>query len=105
MPSRNDEMGPLPEGDRQDTLQQLSLKALRDCLPVSRFLFRDERVDDKGVDGTLEAKLEYRISRTDGGEEVRYQFTNCRAQVQLKSTDHPKRGARPDLLWIASPVK
>src|SRR5262249_55487190 len=85
------DMGPLPEGDRQDTLQQLSLKALRNRLPEDRFLFRDERVDDKGVDGALEAKLEYRIPKKDEGEEVRHRFTNCRAQAQLKSTDKPKR--------------
>jgi hypothetical protein len=77
MVTRNDEMGPLPEGDRQDFLQQLSLQALRNCLPVDMFLFRRESEDDKGIDGTLEAKL--------GGR-----FTNCRANVQLKSTDKPK---------------
>jgi hypothetical protein len=66
--------GPLPRGDRQDTLQQLSLKALRNALPAELFLLRDERVDDKGIDMSLEAKV--------GGA-----FTNCRSQVQLKSTD------------------
>jgi hypothetical protein len=34
---------------------------------VDKFLFRDERVSDKGVDGTLEVKH---------GEN----FTNCRAR-------------------------
>jgi hypothetical protein len=83
-------MGPLPEGDRQDTLQQLSLKALRACLPERKFLFRDERVDDKGVDGALEVKFEYTATNAcSGKEEVRCRFTNCRAQVQLKSTDAP----------------
>jgi len=67
-------LGPLPQGDRQDTLQQLSIKAFRNALPEDKFLFRDERTDDKGVDGALEVKV-------DGA------FTNCRAQVQLKSTD------------------
>lgn len=47
-----DDFGPLPEGDRQDTLQQLSLKALRNALPEGKFLFRDERADDKGVGNT-----------------------------------------------------
>jgi hypothetical protein len=42
------------------------------------FIFRREPEEDKGIDGTLEAKL-------------RGQFTNCRANVQLKSTDNPKR--------------
>jgi hypothetical protein len=84
-------LGPLPQGDRRDTLQQLSLKALRNRLPEEKFLFRDERIDDKGVDGALEVKLEYRVPKQGGGEEVRHQFTNCRAQAQLKSTDKPKQ--------------
>jgi hypothetical protein len=74
----HDDMEPLPEGDRQDSLQQLSLHALRNRLPVDMFLFRRESEDDKGIDGTLEAKL-------------RGQFTNCRANVQIKSTETPKR--------------
>ena len=69
-----DDLGPLPKVDRQDTLQQLSLKAIRNVLPAEMFLFREERTDDKGVDGTLEVK-------------IKNTFTNCRAQVQLKSTD------------------
>ena len=69
-----DDLGPLPQSDRQDTLQQLSIKQFRNALPEDQFLFRDERVDDKGVDGSLEVKI-------DG------KFTNCRGQVQLKSTD------------------
>lgn len=68
------DLGPLPKGDRQDTLQQLSIKAFRNLLSGDQFLFRDERVDDKGVDGALEVK-------------ANSSFTNCRAQVQLKSTD------------------
>lgn len=68
------DLGPLPKGDRQDTLQQLSIKAFRNLLPEDQFLFRDERIDDKGVDGALEVKVDS-------------SFTNCRAQVQLKSTD------------------
>jgi hypothetical protein len=72
-------------------LQQLSIKALRSRLPEEQFLFRDERMDDKGVDGALEVKLEVRTPMTGGGEEVKSLFTNCRAQAQLKSTDTPKR--------------
>jgi hypothetical protein len=79
-------MGPLPEGDRQDSLQQLGLNALRNLLPQDRFLIRDERVDDKGVDVALEAKLTIRKNDSDWE-----QFTNCRAQAQLKSTDSTKR--------------
>jgi len=48
-PPDDDVLGPLPQGDRQDTLQQLSIKALRNRLPEEQFLFRDERMDDKGV--------------------------------------------------------
>ncbi len=67
-------MGPLPKGDRSDDLQQESLTAFRLAIPSERFLFRDERTDDKGVDGSLELKV------TAG-------FTNVRSQVQLKATD------------------
>lgn len=67
-------MGPLPKGDRSDDLQQESLTAFRVAMPSERFLFRDERTDDKGVDGSLELK-------------VPAGFTNVRSQVQLKSTD------------------
>jgi hypothetical protein len=77
------DLGPLPKGDRQDTLQQLSIKALRTILPEQDFLFRDERVDDKGVDGALEVKL--------NGS-----FTNCRSQVQLKSTDDDPKSFNTD---------
>jgi len=55
MPPNN--FGPLPKGDRNDELQQLSLDAFRAALPKDRFLFGDERVDDKGVDGALELKV------------------------------------------------
>ncbi len=72
-----DDLGPLPKFDQQDTLQQKSILAFEQALPVELFLFRDERVDDKGVDGALEVKADGR-------------FTNCRAQVQLKSTESSK---------------
>ena len=68
------ELGPLPKADRQDALQRESIAALLSLLPKDRFAFRDERADDKGVDGSLEILV--------GGA-----FTNCRAQVQLKSSD------------------
>lgn len=89
MSAPTNDFGPLPLGDRQDTLQQLSLKALRNLLPEEKFLFRDERVDDKGVDGALEVKIAVRVPNK-GGEKVMEGFTNCRAQVQLKSTDKAK---------------
>lgn len=91
VPHGEHNLGPLPKGDRQDTLQQLSLQALRNRLPESKFLFRDERGDDKGVDGALEAKEEIRIPNADGRESVKYHFSNCRSQMQLKSTDTPRR--------------
>jgi hypothetical protein len=72
-PPMRRELGPLPESDEQDSLEQSSIKALDSLLPVDRFLFRGERTSDKGVDGALEVKVEGR-------------YTNCRAQVQLKST-------------------
>src|SRR5262249_30886489 len=87
-PMNPTDMGPLPLGDRKDTQQQLSLKALRNRLPEEKFLVRDEPID-KGVDITLEAKVELRVP-TKGGVEIMHRFANCRAQVQLKSIDDPK---------------
>jgi Domain of unknown function (DUF4365) len=84
------DLGPLPLGDRKDTQQQLSLKALRNRLPEDKFLVRDERIDDKGVDVALEAKVEVRVPTKDGGQEIMHGFTNCRAQGQLKSIDAPE---------------
>src|ERR1700693_1017515 len=86
-----DFLGPLPQADRQDTLQRLSIRALQNRLPEARLLFRDERVDDKGVDGALEVKVEIRTAAAGGTEDVKSFFTNCRAQVQLKGTDSVKR--------------
>ena len=74
----NHNLGPLPKSDRADELQQLGIDALRAALPKDRFLFRDERTDDKGVDQSLEIKINDR-------------FTNLRSQVQLKSTDSEAR--------------
>jgi hypothetical protein len=93
MDSPTEGLGPLPLGDRQDTLQQLSLKALRNRLPEDKFLVRDERTDDKGVDIALEAKVEVRVPKKAGGEEVMHGFTNCRGQGQLKSIDNPEPNA------------
>lgn len=66
--------GPLPKDDRNATLQQSSLTKFGALLPVDLFLLRDERVEDKGVDLSLELK-------------VRGAFTNVRSQVQMKGTD------------------
>jgi hypothetical protein len=67
-------LGPLPAGDRNDDLQQLSIAALCKSLPVERFQYRDERENDKGIDGSLELKIDGR-------------FTDFRAVVQVKGTD------------------
>jgi len=67
-------LGQLPQVDRNADLQTLSLRALQAVLPVVKFIFRDQRVDDFGVDGLLELRI--------GGR-----ATNFNAQVQLKGTD------------------
>jgi hypothetical protein len=72
--STSSSSGPYPKSDRNDELQELSFRAFQNALPVHRFVFRDERGKDKGVDGSLELKI-------DSG------FTNLRGQVQLKGTD------------------
>jgi hypothetical protein len=72
--------GPYPKSDRNDELEDLSFRAFQNALPVQRFVFRDERGKDKGVDGSLELKI-------NSG------FTNLRGQVQLKGTDSEKVNA------------
>ena len=67
-------MGPLPRSDRNSELQELSLNLFRSALPPDKFVFRDERTNDLGVDGSLELK-------------IRSRGTNLRAQVQLKATE------------------
>ena len=61
----------LPMADRNQELEQRSITALKTVLPSNRFLFRDERADDAGVDGSLELLIDSR-------------YTNLRAQVQQK---------------------
>ena len=72
--------GPYPKEDRPDELQQGSLLALKNALPGQLFLVRDERVDDKGVDLSLELKH-------DGS------FLNIRGQLQMKGTDKQELNA------------
>lgn len=72
---------PLPQSDRNSQLERLSILKFQSVLPTDKFVFRDERVTDAGVDGSLEILV-------DG------QYTNMRAQVQLKSTESKK--ARED---------
>lgn len=76
--NKNDDLGPLPIADRNRELEQRSITALRAALPSDRFLFRDERADDAGVDGSLELLIDSRQ-------------TNLRAHLQLKSTDSSER--------------
>jgi hypothetical protein len=72
---------PLPKADRNSELQARSIAKFQEALPVNLFVFRDERVNDAGVDGSLEIKI-------DGD------YTNMRAQVQLKSRE--VKNARQD---------
>ncbi len=69
-----DDLEALPKADRNSELQELSIKAFNAALPVDKFVFRDERINDAGVDGSLEVKIDSR-------------YANLRGQVQLKSTD------------------
>lgn len=73
-------LGPLPKTDRNAKLEELSFRAFQNVLPVDKFVFRDERSKDKGVDGSIELLI-------DSGH------TNLRAQVQLKGTDSDKVNA------------
>ena len=67
-------LGPLPESDQNAILQDRSLKALNALLePQEVVKFRDERIDDYGVDGSFELRLHGRM-------------TNFRAQVEMKGT-------------------
>lgn len=80
MPDEDDigGLGPLPKTDRNAELQRLSFKALQAVLPADRFVFRDERAEDAGVDASVE------LLASSGGVSG---STNLRAQVQLKGTD------------------
>jgi hypothetical protein len=70
------DLGPLPKSDDNAELQRSSIKALNSLLQSQdAILFRDERTEDYGVDGTFELKIR-------GG------MTNFRAQVQLKAATH-----------------
>jgi hypothetical protein len=73
-------LGPLPTVDAGSILQEQSIQAFRAALPLSEYLFRDERTDDYGVDGALEI-------RSDG------KATNIRAQVQLKGRSNTQPNA------------
>lgn len=64
--------GPLPRVAATHILESRSIRALQNALPIDTYVFRDERVTDFGVDGSIELIAEGRA-------------TNIRAQVQLKA--------------------
>lgn len=67
------DLGPLPISDEKAELQRESIKALQALLKgQDDLIFRDERIEDYGVDGSFELKLARRM-------------TNFRGQVQLKA--------------------
>lgn len=72
-PTDSEALGPLPIADTNAELERRSFNAFRAALPPARFLIRDERTDDAGVDASIELLIDSR-------------YTNLRAQVQLKST-------------------
>jgi tetratricopeptide (TPR) repeat protein len=68
------ELGPLPESDENARLQRESFKALQRLLSYrDSLIYRDERVEDFGIDCSLELKV---------GKYV----TNFRSQAQVKAT-------------------
>lgn len=67
------DLGPLPISDEKAELQRESIKALNALLKgQDDIIFRDERVEDYGVDGSFELKLDRRM-------------TNFRGQMQMKA--------------------
>jgi hypothetical protein len=77
-PNSFNDSGPLPTADRSAELQRLSFRAFQAILPTDKFVFRDERSEDAGVDASIELIAKF-------GES--YGYTNLRSQVQLKGTD------------------
>jgi hypothetical protein len=73
----NNNRNPLPKADSNSQLERKSIMSFQKMLPTDQFVYRDERADDSGVDGSLEILI-------DGFS------TNMRAQVQLKSSHHKK---------------
>jgi len=70
----NGDLGPLPESDRKSEIQRISFVEIQAVLPTNKFIFRDERTEDAGVDASIEL--------LSGSSQ-----TNLRGQVQLKGTD------------------
>ena len=79
MSDRDSYLQNLPKVDENSEIQTNSLKALDSLLPSKEFCLRDERVEDYGVDVSLEV-LENRLA------------TNFRTQIQLKGTRSIKPG-------------
>lgn len=77
-PDQFTDLGPLPKTDRNAELQRLSFREFKAALPTDKFVFRDERAEDAGVDASIELLAK-------SGEAAGY--TNLRSQVQLKGTD------------------
>src|SRR5260370_25809627 len=72
------QLGPLQETDENARLQRESIKALNRLLAgLNDLIFRDERTEDYGVDGSFELNVAGRM-------------TNFRAQVQMKASAHVK---------------
>jgi hypothetical protein len=70
------DLGPLPISDQNAELQRESIKALNALLKgQDDIIYRDERVEDYGVDGSFELKRGHRM-------------TNFRSQVQMKAVGH-----------------
>lgn len=79
--------GPLPEVDVYNKNQHRSLTRLNSTL-IDDLRFRDERIDDFGVDGTIEVHLAGKA-------------TNIRSDVQLKSRERDERNADNSLSFKA----
>ena len=79
--------GPLPEVDAYNKNQHRSLTRLNSTL-IDDLRFRDERIDDFGVDGTIEVHLAGKA-------------TNIRSDVQLKSRERDERNTDDSLSFKA----
>jgi hypothetical protein len=67
-------LGPLPKSDRKAELERTSLAALQAFLPADKFVFRDERISDAGVDASIELLIDSA-------------YTGLRSHIQLKATE------------------
>jgi len=79
-----------PHSDRNAELQEYSLRAVANALPPEKFVFREERKIDAGVDGTIEIK-------------ILGDYTGMRAYVQVKSSEQDLRPKKDGS--IAYPIK